>query len=191
MEIHVVRVTPCRQHDVPMNCRNRVLTKEDIMDPQTLLLVHTGLSFVALALGAVAIGAYFQPTPHIWTRAFLLVQALVLGTGFLFPLPAVTPAVAVGIVGTLVLIGMALAVYAFRLEGIWSQLFAIGVVVSTFFQAFVTVAQAFTKLPELKALAPTGSEPAFALSELVVLAVFVFIGWKVWRRSGPTAAIAA
>jgi hypothetical protein len=157
-----------------------------IMEPQTLLLVHTGLSFLALAFGAVAIGAYFQQTPRIWTRVFLLVQALVLGTGFLFPLPGVTPAVAVGVIGTLVLIGMALAVYAFRLQGIWARLFALGVVVSTFFQAFVTVAQAFTKLPELKALAPTGTEFAFAISELAVLLIFVLIGWRVWRRVGST-----
>ncbi len=160
------------------------------MDPQTLLLVHTGLSFLALAFGLVAIGAYFHPTPRLWTRVFLVAQALVLGTGFLFPLPGVTPAVAVGIIGTLVLVGMALAVYAFRLQGLWAKLFAMGVVVSTFFQAFVTVAQAFTKLPELKALAPTGTEPAFGISVLVVLLVFVFIGWRVWRRVGPPVAFA-
>jgi hypothetical protein len=149
------------------------------MDPQTLLLVHTGLSF----LGLVAIGAYFAPTPRIWTRLFLLMQALVLGTGFLFPLPGVTPAVAVGILGTAVLIGMAVAVYAFRLQGIWARLFAVGVVASTFFLAFVTVAQAFLKLPELKALAPTGTEPAFGVAALVVLVLFVWVGWRVWRRA--------
>ncbi len=153
------------------------------MDPQTLLLVHTGLSFLGLAFGLVAIGAYFAPTPRIWTRLFLLVQALVLGTGFLFPLPGVTPAVAVGILGTAVLVGMAVAVYAFRLQGIWARLFAVGVVASTFFLAFVTVAQAFLKLPELKALAPTGTEPAFGVAALVVLVLFAWIGWRVWRRA--------
>jgi hypothetical protein len=153
------------------------------MDPQTLLLVHTGLSFLGLALGLVAIGAYFAPTPRIWTRLFLLMQALVLGTGFLFPLPGVTPAVAVGILGTAVLIGMAVAVYAFRLQGIWARLFAVGVVASTFFLAFVTVAQAFLKLPELKALAPTGTEPAFGVAVLAVLVLFAWIGWRVWRRA--------
>jgi hypothetical protein len=153
------------------------------MDPQTLLLVHTGLSFLGLAFGLVAIGAYFAPTPRLWTRLFLLVQALVLGTGFLFPLPGVTPAVAVGILGTAVLIGMAVAVYAFRLQGIWARLFSAGVVASTFFLAFVTVAQAFLKLPELKALAPTGTEPAFGVAVLAVLVLFVWIGWRVWRRT--------
>jgi hypothetical protein len=153
------------------------------MDPQTLLLLHTGLSFLGLAFGLVAIGAYFAPTPRIWTRLFLLVQALVLGTGFLFPLPGVTPAVAVGILGTAVLIGMAVAVYAFRLQGIWARLFAVGVVASTFFLAFVTVAQAFLKLPELKALAPTGTELPFAAAAAAVLVLFVWIGWRVWRRA--------
>jgi hypothetical protein len=155
-----------------------------MMDPQTLLLVHTGLSFLGLAFGCVAIGAYFWPTPRIWLRVFVIVQALVLGTGFLFPLPGVTPAVAVGILGTLVLIGMALAVYVYRLQGIWARLFSAGVVISTFFLGFVTVAQGFAKLPELKALAPTGTEPAFAVTEAVVLVIFAAIGWAVWRRVG-------
>jgi hypothetical protein len=146
------------------------------MDPQTLLLVHTGLSFLGLTFGLVAIGAYFAPTPRLWTQ-------VVLGTGFLFPLPGVTPAVAVGILGTLVLIAMALARYAFGLQGIWAKLFAEGIVASTFFLAFVTVAQAFTKLPELRALAPTGSEPPFAIGAGLVLAIFVWIGWKVWRSA--------
>jgi hypothetical protein len=153
------------------------------MDPQTLLLVHTGLSFLGLTFGLVAIGAYFAPTPRLWTQVFLLCASLVLGTGFLFPLPAVTPAVAVGILGTLVLIAMALARYAFGLQGIWAKLFAEGIVASTFFLAFVTVAQAFTKLPELRALAPTGSEPPFAIGAGLVLAIFVWIGWKVWRSA--------
>lgn len=152
------------------------------MDPQTLLLVHTGLSFLGLAFGLVAIGAYFAPTPRVWTTVFILCEALVLGTGFLFPLPAVTPAVAVGILGTLVLIGMAVARYGFALQGIWAKLYAMGIVASTFFLAFVTVAQSFTKLPELKALAPTGSEPPFAIAAGLVLVLFVWIGWKVWRR---------
>lgn len=153
------------------------------MDPQTLTLVHTGLSFPALSFGLVAIGAYFALTPRLWTVVFILCQVLVLGTGFLFPLPAVTPAVAVGILGTLVLIGMAVARYGFALQGIWARLFALGIVVSTFFQAFVTMAQAFTKLPELRALAPTGSERPFALAEAAVLGIFAVTGWRVWRRA--------
>lgn len=153
------------------------------MDQQTLLLVHTGLSFVALALGLVAMGAWFVPTPAIWTRAFLVLAALVVGTGFLFPLPAVTPAVAVGIVATFVLIGMAVARYAFQLRGIWRQIFAAGVVVSTFFLAFVTVAQAFLKLPPLKSLAPTGTEPPFAIAQAALLILFAWLGWKIWRRA--------
>jgi hypothetical protein len=153
------------------------------MDQQTLLLVHTGLSFVALALGLVAMGAWFAPTPRIWTRAFVVMAALVVGTGFLFPLPAVTPAVAVGIVASFVLIGMAVARYAFHLRGIWRQVFAAGVVASTFFLAFVTVAQAFAKLPPLKALAPTGAEPPFAIAQGVLLILFAWLGWKIWRRA--------
>ncbi len=154
------------------------------MDQQTLLLVHTASSFLALAFGLVAIGAYFAPTPALWTRVFVVLTAFVVGTGFLFPLPGVTPAVAVGILATAVLIGMAVARYGFHLRGIWARLYATGIVVSTFFMAFVTVAQAFTKLPPLKALAPTGAEPPFLVAQLLLLALFVWAGWRVWRRAG-------
>jgi hypothetical protein len=41
---------------------------------------------------------------------------------------------------------------------------------------FVLVAQAFGKVPALKALAPTQSEPPFAVSQAVVLLAFVVIG---------------
>jgi hypothetical protein len=55
-------------------------------------------------------------------------------------------------------------------------------VVSTWFLAFVLVAQAYLKLPPLKAIAPTGTEWPFAVTELVVLLVFGWIGFRVFRR---------
>jgi hypothetical protein len=58
------------------------------------------------------------------------------------------------------------------------------VVASAFLLAFVGVAQAFGKIAALNALAPTQSEPPFAIAELVLLVIFVVIGFlavKGWR----------
>jgi hypothetical protein len=42
-------------------------------------------------------------------------------------------------------------------------------------QSFVAVVQAFEKIPALHALAPTQTEPAFKLTQLFVLAIFVVL----------------
>ena len=47
---------------------------------------------------------------------------------------------------------------------------------------FVLVAQMFLKIPALHALAPTGSEPAFLVAQLAVLAAFVILIWQAARR---------
>jgi hypothetical protein len=45
--------------------------------------------------------------------------------------------------------------------------------VALYLNVFVGVVQAFQKLPFLKPLAPTQSEPPFLITQLVVLALFV------------------
>ena len=43
------------------------------------------------------------------------------------------------------------------------------------FNVFVLVVQLFEKVPALKALAPTQSEPPFKVTQLIVLVAFVFL----------------
>lgn len=152
------------------------------MDIQTVLLLHVATSFMALPLGLVAIKALFAPTPALWTGWFLALAVATILTGFLFPIPALTPATVVGFLGTLVLIAMAVARTALAGQVLGRRLYALGLVVSTWFLAFVLVAQAYLKLPPLKAIAPTGTEWPFAVTELVVLLVFGWIGFRVFRR---------
>ena len=42
-----------------------------------------------------------------------------------------------------------------------------------YLNVFVLIVQAFMKVPTLKTLAPTQSEPPFLVAQLVVLAIFV------------------
>ncbi len=152
------------------------------MNTQTVLLLHVAASFMALPLGLVAIKALFAPTPALWTRWFLGLAAATILTGFLFPIPSLTPATVVGILGTLVLVGMGIGRTVLGGQALGRRLYALGLVASTWFLAFVLVAQAYLKLPPLKAIAPTGTEWPFAVTEMAVLGAFGWIGLRVLRQ---------
>ena len=153
------------------------------MELITLTLIHTALSFLALGFGIVAIRALFAQTPPVWADVFIILDILVVITGFVFPFKGFTPAIGTGIVASVVLVFMLLARFAFHNQGIWRKAYAIGIVINVFFMMLVTIAQSFQKLPELHVLAPNGSEPPFAVAQLINLAVFAWIGFKAWRVS--------
>lgn len=69
-----------------------------------------------------------------------------------------------------------LARYHYRLAGRWRVAYVISSVVAFYFNVFVLVAQLFQNVSTLKALAPTQSEPPFALAQLFVLVAFIAIG---------------
>jgi hypothetical protein len=52
----------------------------------------------------------------------------------------------------------------------------VGAVVAQYFNVFVLIVQAFQKIPPLKALAPTQTEPPFAITQGVALVIFVVLG---------------
>ena len=148
-----------------------------------LTLVHTALSLAGLVLGFYAIAGLLNPgSQRTATRWFLGLAVLATATGFLFPFTVVTPAFAVGLISTLVLVLTLVAHYAFGRQGIWHVVWVLGIVISVFFLAFVTIAQAFLKIGFLNALAPTGSEPPFAVAELVCLAIFAVLAVLALRR---------
>jgi hypothetical protein len=49
-------------------------------------------------------------------------------------------------------------------------------VITLYLNVFVLVAQLFQKIPWLKALAPTQSEPPFLIAQVVVMALFIVLG---------------
>jgi hypothetical protein len=74
------------------------------------------------------------------------------------------------------------ALYAKMLEGAWRRIYAITAVLAFYLLMFVLVAQLFLKLPALHALAPTGSEPPFAIAQGILLVVFAWLTWQAARR---------
>jgi hypothetical protein len=60
-----------------------------------------------------------------------------------------------------------------------------------YFNVFVLVVQLFKRVPALQPLAPTQSEPPFAVAQLVLLALFVWFtiaALKRFRFESPSAA---
>jgi hypothetical protein len=145
---------------------------------------HVLVSLVGIASGIiVVIGLLANRRFDGWTSTFLVTTVLTNTTGFLFPVDRFTPGHAIAIVSLTALTFAILARYKCHMIGGWARVYAITTVVSLYFNVFVLVAQMFAKIPALHALAPTQSSPAFAISQLAVLLVFVALGIRVSARS--------
>jgi hypothetical protein len=143
----------------------------------TFTLVHVGLSLVGIGSGFVVVfGLIAGKRLDGWTALFLATTAATSLTGFLFPFHKLLPSHVVGIVSLVVLAIAILARYARHLTGAWRWIYAVNVVVGLYLNVFVLVAQAFQKVPALKAMAPTQSEAPFVVAQLVVMALFVVLG---------------
>jgi hypothetical protein len=152
-------------------------------------LFHTALSLIAILTGLVVLRGLLRNDPlNGWTLWFLVTTAATTLTGFLFPFRGFTPAIGTGIVSTVVLAATIPARYAFHLARAWRSIYVVGAVFSLYLNCFVLVVQAFLKLPALHALAPQGSEPPFAITQGIVLVLFVIAGYLAVRRFRPAAA---
>jgi len=144
---------------------------------------HTLLSVVALISGAVVTADMLRSRDSGgWTGLFLITAVATSVTGFGFPFTKFLPSHAVGVVSLLVLAVTLLARYAFGLAGAWRWIYAVGLIIAFYLNVFVLIAQFFVKVPALKELAPTGAEPPFAITQLVVLVVFVILTFVAARR---------
>jgi hypothetical protein len=148
-----------------------------MFDPTTLLGFHTIASLIALGTGILAVLALLGlRLPAVWTQLFLLTAVVTSATGFLFPVTAVLPSHIIGAIALVVLAAVLLARFVGRLAGAWRGVYAVGMVASLYFLFFVAIAQAFGKVPVLKAAAPTESEPPFAIAQGVTLVIFIGLG---------------
>jgi phosphoglycerol transferase MdoB-like AlkP superfamily enzyme len=97
-------------------------------------------------------------------------------TGFFFPVNGFTPALAVGAISLAILLIALVALYGKRLSGAWRWIYVITAVTALWFNVFVLIAQSFQKVPALKVLAPTQSEPPFVIVQAVALVIFLVLG---------------
>ena len=149
----------------------------------TFTLVHLVLSLVGIGSGAVVLyGMLRAKRMDSGTALFLATTAATSLTGFGFPFHEFLPSHAVGIVSMVVLAGAIVARYVRHLEGGWRTVYVISAILALYLNVFVLVVQLFRKVPALKALAPTQSEPPFLVTQLVVLVVFVALGILAGKR---------
>jgi hypothetical protein len=143
----------------------------------TLTVVHVAISLAGILSGFVVIqGLLTAKRLERWTQFFLATTILTSVTGFLFPIHGLTPGLVLGIV-SLVLLTLAVAArYSRHLAGNWSRVYAVSAVTAQYLNVLVLIVQSFQKIPVLHALAPTQSEPAFVVTQVAALAVFVALG---------------
>jgi hypothetical protein len=146
------------------------------MSVGTFTVLHVIITLVAIGSGLIVVGGMFASHRlPITTALFLFTTALTSATGFLFPIHGFTPALGVGILACVILAVALFALYKEHLIGVWRWMYVIAAVASLYLNVFVLVVQSFVKVSALNALAPTQTEPPFAITQAAVLAIFILI----------------
>lgn len=156
------------------------------MSTETFTQVHVIISLLGIATGLVVLrGMLADRKCEGWTAIFLVTTILTSVTGFFFPRDHIMPSHVVGVISLIALAIALIALYRQRLRGAWRALYVGSAVLALYLNVFVLVAQAFMKVPLLTRLAPTQSEPPFAVVQLIVLAIFVVLGVRAVKRFHP------
>jgi hypothetical protein len=149
-------------------------------------IIHTLISLVAIFTGFVVLfGLLASQCLDGWTKWFLITAVATTVTGFFFPFHSFTPAIGLGLISLPILALTIFARYPKQLAGAWRWIYVIGASLALYFNVFVGIVQSFEKIPALKAMAPTQSEPPFKLIQLVVLALFVVLTFVAAIRFHP------
>lgn len=157
------------------------------MSVATFTLFHVILSLIGIGAGLVVMfGLLSGRKPGGWTALFLFTTLATSVTGFMFPLVRVGPPHIVGAISLIVLAVAFLALYSRRLAGHWRWIYVATAVVALYLNVFVGVVQAFQKLPFVRQLAPTQTEPPFVIAQVAVLSIFVALGISAARKFRPS-----
>ena len=152
----------------------------------TFLQIHVTISLIAIALGLIVLcGMLANALLHGWTALFLLTTILTSVTGFPLPPFGFDPPRAIGVISLILLALAVVGLYAFRLTGPWRWIYVVTALAALYLNVFVSIVQAFQKLPFLQPLAPTQSEPPFVIAQVAVLVIFVVAGILAMIRFHP------
>jgi len=152
-------------------------------------VMHVVISLVGIATGFVVMAGMLKGQRlDTWTFWFLLFTLLTSITGYGFPFDHVLPSHIVGAISLAVLVIAIVARYAFNHAGAWRWIYVVTALLAQWLNVFVLVAQGFLKVPALKALAPTQSEPPFLIAQTVVMVLFIITGIAALRKFHPPTA---
>jgi hypothetical protein len=156
------------------------------MSLQVFTLLHVVISLIAIVSGVVVVLGMIDGKPlPVWTGLFLLTTVLTSVTGFMFPFGGITPGIVVGILSSVLLVFALFALYVRHLTRSWRWIYAITTIAALYLNVFVSIVQAFQKIPALQALAPTQSEPPFLVVQGVALVIIIVLGALAVMRFRP------
>lgn len=156
------------------------------MSLETFTLAHVIISLLGIASGLVVLfGWLARKQLNAWTAIFLTSTVATSVTGYFFPFHKVTPAVVVGAISLLLLAVAIFALYVRHLAGAWRAIYVVTAATALYFNVFVLIVQSFMKVTALHALAPTQSEPPFAVAQGVAFVLFVIAGVAAVKRFHP------
>lgn len=157
-----------------------------------LVSIHVLISLSGIFYGfVVLVGFLGNERRDRWTHFFLVTTILTSLSGFILPAHKILPSHILGVLSLIALAIACVARYSKKMQGGWLITYVISAMISFYFNVFVLVAQAFLKIPALHALAPSGSEPPFAIAQSIVLIVFIAFTALAVKKFRPSAAAAA
>ena len=131
--------------------------------------VHVAISLLGILSGfVVMVGLIKAKRLDSWTAVFLASTLATSITGFFFPFHGITPGIIVGIISVVLLAGAIIAKYFGGLLYRWRLLYVVTAMIALYLNVFVLIAQLFQKVPSLKALAPTQTEPSFIVAKFLL-----------------------
>jgi hypothetical protein len=138
-------------------------------------LFHVALSLVGIFTGFIVMSGFFASKNLArWSTVFLSTTLATSVTGYFFPFHGILPSHIVGLISIIVLI-IAIITRG-RLDSAGGRrTYVITSMIAQYLNSFVLIAQLFQKVPALKALAPTQSEPPFGITQGLVLVVFIVL----------------
>jgi len=156
------------------------------MSLATFTQFHVIISLIGLGSGIIVLIGMLQanlvPT---MTTVFLVTTVATSVTGFLFPFTSFGPPEIVGVISLIVLAAALLALYSFKLAGVWRWIYVAAALIALYLNVFVGVVQTFQKVPFFHALAPTQAEPPFAIAQGIVLVAFIALGIAAAKKFHP------
>jgi hypothetical protein len=162
------------------------------MSLETFTILHVVIGLIAIVTGfVVVIGMIDGKRLPGWTALFLLTTVLTSLTGFLFPFGGITPGIIVGILSSVLLVAALFALYIRHLTHAWRWIYALTAIAALYLNVFVSIAQAFQKIPFIRALAPTQSEAPFLIIQGLALGIVTVLGILAVMRFRPPMRVAA
>ncbi|HEY1659784.1 MAG TPA: hypothetical protein VGG14_15630 [Candidatus Sulfotelmatobacter sp.] len=156
------------------------------MSLSTFTTLHVVISLIGIGSGLFVVwGLLNNKRFDGATAIFLVTTVLTSITGYLFPVERLMPS---HIVGAISLVALAVAIYARygrHMERSWRSTYVISAMISLYLNVFVLVVQLFLKVPALHALAPNGKEPPFAITQVIVMVIFIALAIGAVKKFHP------